>query len=51
MTTTRYYYSAYLEVPLHDGELLDLLELVHAEDAPGVLAVLAGLLAEAGGHA
>jgi hypothetical protein len=36
---------------LTDGELLDLLELVHAEDAPGVLAVLARLLAEARGDA
>ena len=31
--------------------LLDLLELVHAEDAPRVLAVLARLLAEARGDA
>jgi hypothetical protein len=36
---------------LTDRELLDLLELVHAEDAPGVLAVLARLLAEARGDA
>ena len=35
-------------VPTH---LLDLLELVHSENAPRVLAVLARLLAEARGHA
>lgn len=33
---------------LRDAELLHLCELVHAEDAPDVLAVRAGLLAEAG---
>ena len=36
-----------LEVALADAELLHLLELVHPEDAPRVLAVRAGLLAEA----
>ena len=34
-----------------DTELLDLLELMHAEDAEGVAAVAASLLAEAGGEA
>jgi len=34
------------QVTLHDGELLHLLELMHAEDAPGVLAVTARLLPE-----
>ena len=39
-------------VPTHPPtHLLDLLELVHAEDAPRVLAVLARLLAEARGDA
>lgn len=32
---------------VRDAELLDLLKLVHTENAPGVLAVRAGLLAEA----
>lgn len=39
--------GALLQVPLTDAELLHLLELVHPEDAPSVLAVRAGLLAEA----
>ena len=40
-----------LEVVGRDAELLDLIELVDAEDAADVLAGRSGLLAEAGGHA
>lgn len=42
---------ALLQVALANDELLDLLKLVHAEDAPGILAMLACLLAEARGQA
>jgi hypothetical protein len=36
-----------LEVTLADHELFDFFELVHAEDTPGVLAVLTGLFPKA----
>lgn len=35
---------------LHNGELLNLLKLMHSEDTPGILAGCAGLLPEAGGE-